>query len=422
MKYLLTTLLVLSFIVPTVIADEIECVGYNETFDVRVLDAKIRPVEGALIQVRFDRGTSFGPQYFTTKPKETGEDGTVEITINNQGTETRDIDCRIWVNATVGGAYAEKTIEVTAHGPIVDLLLDAYPVDIEVNNQAGNPIEGATVTIFNISRTTDSYGRVKFYSAPGLIDYFASYFKGKEAGSILVSGDTDYEIVLVRHSISIDAVDDQGEPVEATLNIFDETVRMKNGHYETDEVYGNTVEASLNYMGLYKELLMFPGEENKSIVSFDTHAPTIENITTTSIGSRPRLTTRIVDKGEYATGVNPNAIEVTYQILPATGISQWTSATTFVSGLDTFVSDFPEIEAGKIIEFRIEAQDYEGNKVIQTGKFVTTKEEPEDVEEPIEMVEEDQEIPYFYIIIGVILIIVVVYIVRYIMGLKKTEV
>lgn len=419
MNKLFTTLLILSLIgLSSAVIDD--CAGYYDEFDVRVLDAKLRPIEGAGVMITFDRGASFGEKYFTTDLLETDENGLVHMAIHNQGTDTRIIDCTIWLNATISDGYTEKTVEANAHGPVVDLVLDVYPIGITVNDQSGNPIENATITINGVSRDTGPSGKAKFHASEGEVSYFVSYLKGKEGGMILVTDDIDYEVVLLRYSISIDAVDDQGVPVEATITIFDETIPMEGGHYEADDIYGSVVDATVSYMSLDKNIELVLSEQTETIIVFDTHAPVIESITTSSVGKRPRITLKVTDEGEYASGVDPVSVKVTYRVLPSAD-TQWSDASTFVSGVNTYVSDFPEIEPGKLIEFKIEVQDLAGNKIIQSGKFLTEKEE-EPVEPPTEDEEETQDFPFFYIAIGVILIIVVVYIVRYLIKRKGNEV
>ena len=418
MKGLFTTLFVILLLTVSNAADD--CIGYTDEFDVRALDAKLRPVEDAYIQVTYDRGSSFGEQYFITDPIRTDEDGIVHMTIYNQGTDTRKIDCTIWVNATIGDGYASDTVEANSHPLIVDLHLDVYPIDMRVNDMAGNPIEGATVTINGESKDTDSSGFVRFHAAPGTVDYFVSYEKGKESGIIPVTDDVDYEVVLYRYTVTINAIDDHGNPVDAAITVFNETTAMTNGTYQSDEVYGNTLEAKLNYAGVEKDIIMNLMSETEETVVFDVNPPKIESTSTSMIGSRPRLTIRISDEGEYASGVEPTSVKVTYRILPSPD-AQWVDATVFVSGVDTYTIDFPETDGDKLIEFKIEARDVEGNKVVQSGKFVTEKEE-ENSEKPPEVEETNQDFPYFYIIIGVILIIVVVYIVRYLLKRKGNEV
>ncbi len=418
MKYLFTTL-ILILLITTTAAD---CAGYYESFDIRVLDPKIRPVEGALVQVKFDRGTSFGPQYFTTEPTPTNASGRVHISIHNQGTNTREIDCKIYINATIGGATTKETITAEAHPVIVDLTLDVYKVEIYVKNQNRVPVENATVTINEEGKTTDSSGRALFYSKTGEIEYLASYLKGKQSGYIPVSDDTRYEILLAQYSVAIDVIDDYGEPLPSTLELFGETHELEDGHFETDEVFGEEITATVTYAGIVKEYTIYPAEENDVDFVFDIHPPVIEVVDHMSVDSRPRMTVRITDPGDYGTGVDPTSVIVLYRIVGETG---WTSATTYVTGVDTYTVDFPALQEGKIIEFRVEALDEQGNKAVQTGRFVTTGKPEENItengEEPQENGFEWQDIPLFYIVIGVILIIVVVYIVKHLKGKKENN-
>lgn len=413
MKQLFITLIFLALLLTTSFSAATSCIGYNESFDVRVLDAKLRPVEGAIVTVTFDRGTSFGQKYFTTQPRQTNASGMLHFSIMNQGTTTRKMDCDITINATVGTAKRTKIVQANLHGPIVDVNVSAYRLDIVVNDQGSRPIENATITIGGVSEFTGKDGRTRFYIGKGTVEYLVSYYRGKDSGTILVTDDTYYEIILHKYTIKINAVDDAGEPVNATLDIFNSTLTMQNGNYETGDVYGNAVSATLIYGGITKDIVIRPAIENEVRVVFDMHSPTIQNTNVTMVGKRPRLTFMVTDNGQYASGVDVTSVKVSYHILPSEGISQWTSATTFVNGANTFVADFPETESNKVIEFNIEAKDNEGNKVTRAGKFVIQKEEkPGD--KPQEEEKNDQSIPLFYIIIGVILIIVVVYIVKYI--------
>ena len=89
------------------------CANYTDSFSVLVLDGNLRPIQGAAVTVTFDRGASFGSQYFTTQPNYTGTDGTLRYTILNQGTSTRPIDCTITINATASGENARRVEPAT---------------------------------------------------------------------------------------------------------------------------------------------------------------------------------------------------------------------------------------------------------------------------------------------------------------------
>jgi len=140
----------------------------GELVDVRVLDAHLRPIEGAGVNVTYDRGASFGEQYFSTPVLITDSEGKAHIDIYNQGTLFRTIDCGIVIWGMIGGS--QETVEVNAneHGQVVDVALsDVYPVIFQVRNHHGIYFENATVNFENVQKTTDSRGLVTFYSIIG---------------------------------------------------------------------------------------------------------------------------------------------------------------------------------------------------------------------------------------------------------------
>ena len=112
-----------------------DCNGYQDQFDVRVLDAKLRAVEGASTWITFDRGTSFGTQYYTTPPKTTNSNGVVNYPISTGNTSVRQTDCRIQVNAKIGNIVKSTEILANQHPNIIDLVFsDVYPVQFFVRD------------------------------------------------------------------------------------------------------------------------------------------------------------------------------------------------------------------------------------------------------------------------------------------------
>ncbi len=397
-----------------------DCVGYTDSFDVRVLNAKLLPFEGADVQVKFDRGTSFGEQYFTTEPRQTDENGKVHFTLLNQGTETRKIDCRIWVYASVGSEVAEKIIEANKHNDPVDLQIDVYRVEFTVRDQQGRRLENATVFFLDVSKTTDEYGVAVFHGAEQTAEYFVSYKGGQEGGSIAIVGDTKREVVIPIYELILKTVDDRDNPIPATVIYADQA-------YESDgsvtfTVYTSEVELDLEYGGIEKtvELSIEDSGRITETVSFDIHPPSISEIIQSLVGERVRLAMTIKDEGIYAETVDPSTVKVRYRVLPE---SQWDTASAFTTGLNRYAVDFPEIEHGRIVEFTITAEDYAGNKVTQDGRFTVQEDagpEVNDSGNQHENGETDQEIPYLYIIFGVIFIIIAFYIVKFIIKYKKS--
>ena len=85
--------------------------NYSYSFNARVLDAKFRPVPNALVTITYDSGFAAGEQYFTSEPRLTSSDGSIQFFINNPGQAVnRDFDCRIILEARVfGGSKNQRT-------------------------------------------------------------------------------------------------------------------------------------------------------------------------------------------------------------------------------------------------------------------------------------------------------------------------
>jgi hypothetical protein len=78
----------------------------------------------------------------------------------------------------------------------------------------------------------------------------------------------------------------------------------------------------------------------------------------------------------------------------------------------SYAVDFPEVEDSRIVEFVIEAKDYGGNSVSESGQFVIESKQVENNTTNGQTGEKPQEFPWIYVLAGAIFIIVVFYIVK----------
>lgn len=216
--------------------------GYNDSFNVRVLDAKLRPVEGAAVNVTFDRGATFGEQYLTTPTRLTDASGTLHFDLINQGTSSREVDCNILIQASAGGDSNHTTVLATEHGSVVDApLTSLYQVRFYVRDGTNSPLPNATVTLANFTGRTDASGLAMFTILAGQHDYLASYLDGGQAGRINVSDDTMFEVMLRASKVTVEVSDDMGGPLQATLYIFNKTYTLPDGKFEYPVTYGSEI-------------------------------------------------------------------------------------------------------------------------------------------------------------------------------------
>jgi len=410
------SLILLLVLLPAISAED--CVGYTDRFTVIVTDHELRAIEGAAVQVTFDRGASFGEQYFTTEPKYTGADGKAAYNIYNQGTDTRDIDCDIVIAASISGVDNETTVLANKHSDNILITLDISPITITVQDQHGNVLEGAKVSIDNLTKETGSSGKVRFYLPVGEHEYLASYESGKQTGTIPVSESAaSTNIVIKHHPIEISVIDDYGNSLESSIFIFNQTFELPYGLFEVEKAYGDEIEYITSYGGLEKPEVIYPGVEGTVRVVYDLNPPIFGEIESTADAEVTRLVIPVSDEGQYASGVDYSSIMVSYRLEPAEATTPWNSAVTFVSALNTFMADFPELPKNSIVQFRIEVKDNEGNKATIDGRFSPPQPEDNNNEtgenggETHENGEAEQEIPFLDIVAGAFIVLLVIFLV-----------
>lgn len=389
------------------------CVGYHEEFDVRVLDAKGRPVPLAETWIKYDRGSTFGEQYFTTPLQTTDQNGVVHYTVINQGTTSRTIDCTIIAGGKVNDINSTVSVIAEAHGTPVDVKLEVYPVQIYVRDHLGAPIANATVSIGSDRRKSGADGRLFYYFKSGPYNYLASYMDGKASGTFEVHDDMNLEITFPYHKIVVDITDDNNAPLNATITIMNKTLVMENGHFEMDRVFGEKIPYSIEYMGIMEEGEIEPAIESTKKIILDIHSPTIGKIDTSITDNKPKLLIAVSDLGVYASGVDFKSAKVQYRLLPADISTPWNSAVTYTSGRNEITAEFPEMPPSRIVQFRMEIKDKDGNMATVEGKFSTmgqtTQNDTKNETKPPEVVDQNQGIPLIYIFIGVIIAILAIY-------------
>jgi len=393
-----------------------ECKGYNEELTIRVLDALIRPVDGANVQVTFDRGVPFGEQYLTTKPKQTDENGTVLFAVWNQGIAPRKLDCNIYITAWAGGASNKKTIVAYQHPVIIDVYLPIYRVLFYVHDQNGRPLANATVFFLNETKTSDEFGRAVFYSKNATSDYYVSYKTGSEGGSVSVKGgDATREAVIPVYQITVFTKDDYGNPLPALISYANETLNAVNGS-ATLTVYKDVAYLKVKHENLEKELTLRPAEEPTKTIFFDLRAPSISDPRQTIANNRVRMSFDVKDEGGYASGLDISSIKVSYRL--ATD-EMWHSSMTYSLGGDAYGIDFPETQPNAIVEFSVQASDYEGNTAYKKGRFVVSTVAGQGSEAAQENNVVNEEFPWLYAFLVIIFIIFAFYVLRLLFKKQK---
>jgi len=413
LRYAVLLLIVLE-LAPIVFAD---CVGYHDAFYVRVLDGNKRPISDAVITVKYDRGLSFGEKYFTTPPKTTNSTGQIYYDLYNGGTTTRTIDCKIEINVSGGGSSKKEVIEANKHGPTVDVILgDVYQFRFYVRDQFKAPLPNSTVNVGNYSGDTDANGMFYKQLKTGKYSYFASFMDASQAGTLNVTNDTEFEVIFPHYKITLDVTDDAANPLPCTLEIFNKTFDLADGHFENEKTFGESVPYIVNYRGIKSEGTILPAAEPIVYVRYDINSPYFGNVTSDVVNNRFKINIEVWDPNQYASGLDVSTMKMYYKLEPSDATTPWSNAVVYTTGRNKFTADFPELPADSIVKFRAEVKDKAGNRAEKEGKFSTfaivppqngTGNQTNPPPEP----PQEQGIPLIYILGGGILLLLAVYLV-----------
>jgi hypothetical protein len=381
--------------------------NYSYSFTARVLDAKLRPVPNASVTITYDRGFAAGDQYFTSEPKLTSWDGTIQFFIDNPGQAVnRDFDCKITLEARVFGGSKNKTIiEGGRHGSLVDVVLaDAYPLRINVRDQRFNPLGGAIVGLNNETLNVGSSGSILLHAKAGSIPYFVNFKEASENGIIDLNDDTIFDITIPAHSIKIDVSDEFGNPLSSSLTILNSTKTISDGSFSSSLIYGENVPYEIRYLNAKKSGIIYPSEKNEIRVVFDKTSPKFGKIEIDPKStSLIRLLIPVSDDGVYSSGIDSKSLTVRYKL---DGESSFRNAVTYVSTRGIYASEIMNVSEGKIVNFVASVKDGEGNLASVDGRLQIPISAP--VTTPDQAVQE-QGTPLLYIVIGVIALFLVAF-------------
>ncbi len=373
-RYLLLLLLLPCMVCSALSTNTPPCnTSFHETLVIRALDAGHSPIQGAAVYASYQYSGSVGTNgkgtYYNVGPLITNDSGTVQTLVQNIETNPSLVNCQIQISALVGGVNGSTSITAIYHPPIVDVNIPVYPVVFHVTDFTAAPLANATVWFDNQTETTDSKGFAGFYAPAGAANYLVSYLNGKQQGSMTVSNAVNLGVVIRFYPVTVQVVDDNGNPLNGTLAIGTSLVQLgSNGTYYDPKVFGNTFQFNVSYAGVVKSVVMNPQTDSPKLVVFDFTSPTIGSISQSQVGNATRLTIPVADPGVYPSGVDPASIAVTYK---ADNATQWSNAIVFTQQKNVFVADFPAFPPNSVVQFKIGVADMDGNKASVAGTFST---------------------------------------------------
>ncbi len=391
---------------------------FFDTLNIRVLDTKLRPIEGASVTVTYQLDKSTSKGYFTTPPRLTSKDGNITITIRNLEQFQSQVDCDIIVDATLDGKSLSKTITAENHPIFIDFKMDVFTLRVLVVDERNSAITGAEVFVNNRNKTTE-FGIADFKVFSGKSRVFVKYLGGKDETEVDVTDDLTTTVQLIFFKLKIYTSDENEDPLNTKITIDDKTYDV-SGELNLDKIIGQYHTATINYQGREKTIDLDLAENTEYSTNFDVSSPKIKKVDVFEEGNKIRVVVITEDEGKFASGVAASDVSVRY--ISETGGTK--KIAVYQNKPNQFTAEIPIPSGFNEISFTVDVKDREGNSVSAEGlhklggsggttngggtgpDFPNPKNETGGEDRPPSS---DQGLPLHYIIGGIIILVVVFY-------------
>jgi len=398
--------------------------GFTDNLTIRTLDKSLRPVEGANVTITYQLDETTAKGYYTAPVKTTNENGIVNYTnIKNLETFDSKVDCDIGINLTFDKKKIAKKVEALAHQQVIDFVLDAYRIFIKVIDEKGKPIDNALVWI-NERKKTSKNGTVELAALAGETRVYAKYLDGKTEQVIEVINDTTLTLQFTFYDLMISVRDDKDIPLQSTIKVGDSTYQTNDeGELSLTKLVGPYKNVRIIYESKEKVLDIDLTSHNRYLVVFDNSKPTIKNVNVIEEPDKIKVVITAVDEGEGPSGIADNGVSVHY--VTETGATK--KATVYQSKKGEYTSEIPIKPTMTEVVFTVEVKDNEKNRVIAEGKHVLPQ--PENLDNKtsgqnggnLPNTPNTGDIPMHFIIGGILILMIVIYVVYRYVFKKKGE-
>ncbi len=343
--------------------------GFSDNLNIKVLDATFRPIEGAAVNVTYQKDRSTGKGYVTTKTQYTDKDGNVKVGILNAEQTQAWVQCDVTINAYYDAKTVTRKVTAQSHENEIQLQFkDAYLLSVHAIDRFGNPIANTQMRIKNqyVNTSEDGYASVVVNS--GAAGMAIPYLNGVITGNVTVNADTSYTLQAKIYSIKVNVVDDAGNPLVADIIIENQTYNQSSVEIPEIALISPSVKAV--YGPAEKILSVNLADQQEYTVSFDVTPPQIRDVSmekTKDGGLKLRFF--VLDPNPMASGADIEATTVT------TNIKGITDTLVPYAESGRYVVEIPVQAPNTLIRFTINAYDEQGNSNSLNGEYLVPGEE-----------------------------------------------
>lgn len=391
--------------------------GFVDTLNIKVIDYKYRPIEGAAVTVTYQKDQTTGKGYVTTNAQYTGADGMVTETIRNIEVFQGRVACDITISAEYDGKTVTRKLTAQNHPVETQVRFETvYLLNLQVVDRFGQPLSNTSIRVNEMYRNTSNSGTVAILVNKGVVDVAVPYLSGVISEKITVNDDLYYVLQARIYSMKIKVVDDQGQPLVA--DIYVENNEYRGSEADVPEIALANPIVKVVYGSLEKEIPVNLVEKSEYTVSFDLTPPEIRNIEVKGKEGMLKISFYVYDSGAFASGADIKETKVSYTV---GGITK-TAVPYLASG--AYEIEIPAPPENTLLRFTITTYDKEGNMNTVNGEYLVIPEEEVPpvngenggtVEEPVE-----DDLGIILVALGGIVVLALGYLViRYVRGLSE---
>lgn len=294
---------------------------WTEDVEVHVVDSKLRGIEGASVEIHYQREKfPLTSGVFDGLSKgNTDYNGAYRTTITDVVTPEESI-VREYV---VFGAYLGRTTSTTVkcnsndksycsieQPKVLMLQLPAYKLTVIATDQNGAPLQGASIRVGSITRASNSQGAVEFMLIAGEQQtVYGTYSQMTSQTTAKLTNDSTVHVVFPMYEVQLTIVDENGTPVQAKVMGAGTTMHSDADgrvRFRAIPLYNVTFTIEANKRIKTVEYRLTKNLDEKIV--FDTSAPVFRSVEVKreSEDANPIVTVFVEDVGRDAVGLRQN--------------------------------------------------------------------------------------------------------------------
>lgn len=339
--------------------------GFTDNLEIKVIDSKYRPISGAAVNITYQKDETTGKGYVTSTTLYTGEDGKLSFTARNTEVFASRVECDITIMAEYDGMALERKIEAQAHSAELQMRFeDAYLLSLKVVDKNGQAIGNTQVRINDMHMNTSEGGYIAVIVNGGTVEMAVPYLGAVITKEVEVDSDLTYTLQARAYSLSLDVVDDRGDPLAAQITVEDETIMGTEVEIDGLAITNPYVKVAYGSVEKLPQIDLTQGGEYT--VSFDLTPPEITDVEVKKSGNELAIRFFLKDPNALASGPDIGSTTVSYVV---SGVTQEAVPYADSGAYAVEISAPPE---NTLLRFTITAYDMEGNMNTVNGDYLVT--------------------------------------------------